>query len=136
MRGVFRPAAVAGLVLLTASSAAADHRPKWGASLDFEGKAGTRRNLGVADLFVPLGQDDRTLLFANARFLLDDGNSREGNLGFGLRRMLQGGWNLGGYGYFDRRRSDTAHLYNQLTFGAELLVRDLSRTSVVSGKSG
>src|SRR3546814_11613368 len=108
MRGVFRPAAVAGLVLLTASSAAADDRPKWGASLDFEGKAGTRRNLGEADLFVPLGQVDRTLLFAHARFRLDDGNSRQGTPASGLRRMLPRGWNLGGYGYFDRRPTHTA----------------------------
>src|SRR3546814_3034703 len=81
MRGVFRPAAVAGLVLLTASSAAADDRPKWGASLDFEGKAGTRRNLGEADLFVPLGPDDRPMHFANARLRLADGNSTQVNLG-------------------------------------------------------
>ncbi|MPY71210.1 MAG: hypothetical protein GEU92_14110 [Alphaproteobacteria bacterium] len=102
----------------------ADEDPKWGASLDFEGKAGTRRHLGEADLFVPLLQDERTLLFANARFRFDDDSSREGNLGLGVRRMVGGGWNLGAYGYFDRRRSENDHYFNQATFGVEALGRD------------
>lgn len=62
--------------------------------------------------------------FADVRFRLDDQDSKEGNLGLGLRRMLAGGWNLGGYGYFDRRRGDTGHFFNQMTVGAEALGRD------------
>jgi len=39
--------------------------------------------------------------------------------------MLQGGWNLGGYGYLDRRRSgESGEYYNQVTLGAEALGRD------------
>jgi len=104
--------------------ASEDAPPKWGAWIDLEGKAGTQRHLGEADAFLPLVQDDDTLLFGNARFRFDDQDSLEGNLGLGLRRMLGDGWNLGGYGYFDRRRSENHEYYNQLTFGAELLGAD------------
>jgi hypothetical protein len=97
---------------------------KWGAHLDFEAKPGTKRSLGEADLFVPLWQDSRTLLFGNLRGRLDGDGNREGNLGLGVRRMLESGWNLGGYGYLDRRRSETARYYNQTTLGAEALGRD------------
>jgi hypothetical protein len=54
----------------------------------------------------------------------DDQSNREGNLGLGVRRMLDGGWNLGGYGYLDRRRSENDQYYSQVTLGAEALGRD------------
>lgn len=94
---------------------------KWGPFLDVEGMVGTKRSIGELDLFVPLGQDERTLLFSDVRFKADDQNSLEGNLGLGARHMLPGGWNVGGYGYFDRRRTPNYNYFNQLTFGAELL---------------
>lgn len=95
--------------------------PKWGPFLDVEGMVGTQRRIGELDLFVPLGQNEQTLLFADFRFKADDQNSLEGNLGLGARHMLPGGWNLGGYGYFDRRQSPNYNYFNQLTFGAEML---------------
>ena len=98
---------------------------KWGASLDLEGKLGTGRKLGEADLFLPLAQDESTLLFGDVRTRFDDADSREGNFGLGVRQMFGGGWNLGAYGYFDRRRSPYGHTFDQLTFGAEALGRDL-----------
>lgn len=98
--------------------------PKWGPHIDFEVKPGTRRSLGEADLFVPLAQDDRTLYFGNLRGRFDDRESREGNLGLGVRRMYEGGWNFGAYGYYDRRRSSTGNYFNQATLGAEALGRD------------
>lgn len=101
--------------------AAADPAPKWGVFLDLEGKVGTKRSLGEADLFVPLLQDERTMLFGDVRFRFDDQSSYEGNFGLGVRRMLEGGWNVGTYGYYDRRRSPNANFFNQLTFGAEML---------------
>ncbi|MDP2332452.1 MAG: inverse autotransporter beta domain-containing protein [Reyranella sp.] len=95
--------------------------PKWGPFLDVEGMVGTKRRIGELDLFVPLAQNERTLLFSDFRFKADDQNSLEGNLGLGARHMLPGGWNAGGYGYFDRRRSPNYNTFNQLTFGAEML---------------
>ena len=97
---------------------------KWGTSLDLEGKLGTDRNLGEGDLMVPLAQDDRNLLFGDVRMRFDDSDSHEGNFGLGVRHMLDSGWNLGAYGYFDRRRTPNDSLFNQLTFGAEALGKD------------
>ncbi|WP_340117741.1 inverse autotransporter beta domain-containing protein [Pelagibius sp. 7325] len=98
---------------------------KWGPWIDFEGKAGTKRNLGEADAFLPLAQDADTLFFGNAKFRFDDQESLEGNFGLGARHMLDDGWNLGAYGYYDHRRSENDESYHQLTFGAELLGRDV-----------
>ncbi|NIY75083.1 hypothetical protein HED22_05450 [Thalassospira sp. HF15] len=98
---------------------------KWGAHIDLEGKVGTDRNLGETDLFIPLWQDDTTLAFGSIRTRMDDNNSREGNFGIGIRQMQQNGWNIGGYGYFDRRRSPYGNHFNQATFGLEALSRDI-----------
>lgn len=98
--------------------------PKWGPHLDLEGKAGTDRNLGETDLFIPLWQDQDTLTFTSLRARMDDNNSHEGNFGLGIRQMLDTGWNIGGYGYFDRRHSPYGNKFNQLTFGAEALSLD------------
>ena len=122
-----RPHVIIGLALalLATPALAADQQPpKWGASIDFEGKLGTERHLGEADLFVPLAQDDRTLFFGNARFRIDDSDSKEGNFGLGLRHMHASGWNGGVYGYFDRRETTHDNDFNQLTFGAEALGTD------------
>jgi hypothetical protein len=102
-----------------------DTGPKWGPHIDAEAKLGSKRNLGEADLFLPISQDNRTLVFANLRGRFDSESSREGNFGLGVRRMQQDGWNLGAYGYFDRRRSDTGNFFNQGTLGVEALGRDL-----------
>lgn len=97
---------------------------KWAPHIDVEAKPGSKRNLGEADIFLPLAQDDRTLYFANLRGRIDDHSGREGNLGLGVRHMLDSGWNLGAYGYFDRRRSENDNYFNQTTLGVEALGRD------------
>jgi parallel beta-helix repeat protein len=97
----------------------------WGPHVDVEAKPGSKRTLGEADLFLPLSQDARTLVFGNLRTRFDNQNSYEGNLGIGVRRMYDSGWNLGAYGYVDRRRSETGQYYNQTTLGAEALGPDL-----------
>lgn len=113
------------LALCGAIAMAQDGAERWQPALDLEAKLGNRRNLGEADLFLPLAQDARTLYFANARTRFDDDSGREGNFGLGFRRMLENGWNLGAYGYFDRRRSAaTDFYYNQATLGIEALGPD------------
>ncbi|MBR9972252.1 inverse autotransporter beta domain-containing protein [Magnetospirillum sulfuroxidans] len=110
--------------LCVGESVQAGEAPKWGAHLDLEGKLGTERHLGEVDLFLPVAQDHHTLLFADIRTRMDDQGSREGNFGLGVRTMLESGWNLGGYGYFDRRRSELDNYFNQVTLGAEALSQD------------
>jgi parallel beta-helix repeat protein len=113
-------ALVVGLACIPADAVAQD---KWGAHLDFEARVGSKRSLGEGDLLVPLMQDSRTLLFGSLRTRFDDQNSREGNLGLGLRRMA-GDWNFGGYGYLDRRKTGAGNYFNQASVGAEALGRD------------
>lgn len=118
--------ATCAVLLMTADkSHAQDNSPqKWGAHLDVEGKAGTDRSLGEADLFVPMLQNDDTLLFTSLRTRFDDSNGREGNFGLGVRHMHESGWNLGGIAYFDRRQSEWGNHFNQVTIGAEALSTD------------
>lgn len=101
-----------------------DATPKWGPHIDLEAKPGTKRSLGEADLFIPVAQSADTLLFANLRPRMDDNDSNEGNYGLGLRHMLESGWNLGAYGYFDRRRTEYDNHFNQVTLGVEALSQD------------
>ncbi len=95
--------------------------PKWAPSIDFEAKPGNKRQLGEADAFVPLWQDSTTLMFGSLRGRIDTDDNREGNLGLGVRHMMQGGWNLGGYAYYDRRRTEADNHFNQATLGVEAL---------------
>jgi hypothetical protein len=111
-------------VAIAGHSAAAQAQGKWGAHLDFDAKIGNQRTLGEGDLFVPLMQGDRTLFFGNLRGRFDNQDSTEGNAGLGVRRMMGNGFNLGGYGYFDRRRTGNGNDFDQATFGAEALGRD------------
>lgn len=118
---VHRIAAAVALAMLPAAGQAQD---KWGAHIDLEAKPGSRRSLGEADLFVPLLQDARMLVFGNLRLRMDDHSGREGNLGLGVRQMTDSDFNLGGYVYLDRRRSEMGNRFNQVTLGAEALGRD------------
>lgn len=124
---IIRPAFLFATTFIASSVAHADAlqtADKWGGHIDIEGKAGTDRNLGETDLFIPLWQDDDTLTFTSIRARMDDNNSHEGNFGLGIRQMLDTDWNIGGYGYFDRRHSPYGNKFNQLTFGAEALSLD------------
>jgi len=116
-------AAVMGLSQV-ASVRAQDAQPKWGPHIDLEAKPGTKRSLGEADLFIPVAQSADTLLFASLRLRMDDNDSNEGNYGLGVRHMLDSGWNIGGYGYFDRRRTEFDNHFNQVTLGVEALSQD------------
>jgi hypothetical protein len=111
-------------VLLIGLPALAQQEPKWGPYIDLEAKPGTKRSLGEGDAFIPLAQDAATLLFASLRYRFDDNDSNEGNYGLGVRRMLESGWNLGAYSYFDRRRTEFDNHFNQVTLGIEALSQD------------
>jgi hypothetical protein len=108
----------------TVQAETAPSTDKWQPRIDFEGKLGNERSLGEADLLIPLWQNNDSLLFANLRGRVDNDDSYEGNIGVGLRHMLDNGWNLGGYGYFDRRKSPYDNFFNQVTLGVEALSMD------------
>ena len=119
-----RATSIAVLVLFLSSGATQAQDSKWGAHLDVEAKPGNKRSLAEGDLFLPLWQDGRSLLFGNLRGRFDNDDAGEGNLGLGVRRMYEAGWNLGGYGYFDRRKTENGNYFDQATFGGEALGRD------------
>ena len=110
--------------VLAQESPPASQKPKWGPHIDAAGKFGNLRNLGEADLFIPVTQNANTLIFGDLRGRFDDHSGNEGNLGLGMRHMLPSGWNLGVYGFWDRRRSNTGNLFHQWTLGAEALGQD------------
>lgn len=124
---MFKRSLAPALLLSTAvfaplTTSAQDTTPnKWGAHIDLEGKLGDDRDIGEVDLFIPLSQDDDTLLFSTLRGRIDNQDSEEGNFGLGLRQMMSNGWNIGGYGYFDRRNTGFDNSFNQITLGTEAL---------------
>jgi len=109
------------LVLSGPIGAVAAEGEKWSAYADVEGKLGTDRNLGEVSLFVPLGQSHESLFFGNLISRIDDQDSFEGNVGLGYREIVDGSYIVGGYAYFDRRKSASDNYFNQITAGAEFM---------------
>ncbi|WP_424688407.1 MAG: inverse autotransporter beta domain-containing protein [Halarcobacter ebronensis] len=97
---------------------------KWEGFVDVEGKAGSKRHLGEADIFLPITQNENSLLFTTLRYRLDNQSSREGNFGLGIRHILPSNWIIGGYAYYDRRKSPYDNIFRQVTLGVELLSND------------
>ncbi|MDO9417419.1 inverse autotransporter beta domain-containing protein [Pararhizobium sp.] len=104
---------------------ASDFDNRWGASVDVGGRVGSGREIGETSLFAPLWQNDTSLLFTDLRGSFDDSQAREGNFGLGFRHMLDSGWNIGAYGYFDVRRSALGNTFHQATVGLEALSENL-----------
>jgi hypothetical protein len=123
---VLRRGALAAVLLVgLANVVVADEQVvKWQPSIDIVASPGTDRNFGQTDLFAPIWQDDRRLLFLDLRGLGDDHDAREGNFGTGFRLMTDAGWNLGGYGFFDIRRTPLGNTFYQTTAGIEALRED------------
>jgi len=107
--------------LFTTQTLAKEQEQKWEAFLDIEGKAGTKRHIGEADIFIPLWQDKDTLFYTDVRYRLDNQSSREGNFGLGIRYILPSDWIIGGYGYYDRRKSSYENMFKQINLGVEAL---------------
>ena len=59
----------------TASAQTPVTQNKWSPRIGVEGKPGTDRSLGEADLFFPVWQNNDTLLFANLRGRFDNQDS-------------------------------------------------------------
>ena len=112
------------VLLLATSARADDNQPKWAPHFGLEAQPGTARNFFNLDFFLPFAQNDVSLAFADLRGRFDDRQSNEGNFGAGYRRMLPGGWNLGGYVYFDRLNTQFNNDFYQVTLGTEALGTD------------
>jgi hypothetical protein len=99
--------------------------PKWQGHVEAEGKWGNDRSIGEGGLFIPVWQNNDTLLFTDLRGRFDNHSSDEGNFGLGLRREAGRGWILGGYGFYDSRRTPSGNHFDQATFGAEAMSETL-----------
>ena len=92
--------------------------------VDLNARIGSKRDIGRVEFSIPIEQTKDRLLFADFRTMISDQSEREGNFGLGYRQVIElndQDFIAGGYGFFDRRRSEYGNLFNQLTFGAELL---------------
>ena len=104
------------------SSGERESNSKWHPKARINLKIGTERNLGQIGILSPLGQDDVSMLFMDARFMRDSQKNMEGNFGLGYRSLnLIPDKLLGIYGFFDDRYSKHRNLFYQTTLGAELL---------------
>src|SRR5690349_17255825 len=99
--------------------AVAQDAAKWSPYVELGGMGGTR-SWGDVDIFLPLWQDQTSLLFGDLRGTFTTQPSQEGNFGLGYRTQISPEWILGGYGYFDIQNSENDNLFYQITLGAEL----------------
>lgn len=106
-------------------SAQAQEQQKWGARIEGEGKFSNHRSIGEGTLFMPVWQNENSLLFTDIRSRFDNLDSEEINLGLGYRQRINNAWIIGGYGFYDRRSSSHNNIFQQATLGIEALSEDL-----------
>lgn len=79
------------------------------------GKLGTERSLGTGELWAPLSQGPDRVLYGDIRFMADDHDNNEGNLGIGYRQIVDvpaaGPAVAGGHAWLDRRRSENDNVF-------------------------
>ncbi|MFO1057279.1 MAG: inverse autotransporter beta domain-containing protein [Dongiaceae bacterium] len=97
---------------------------KWQPWLEAGGMVGTSHSFGDVDIFVPVWQDQTSLLFGDFRGTFSSQPTQEGNFGLGYRTQVDPSWILGGYGYFDIQNSENDNLFYQATLGLEALSVD------------
>ncbi len=116
----------AAMVLVASPVYSQDKVPlKWNPHIEAEGKLGTDRSLGELGLFIPFLQNDKTLFFADIRGRFDDQSSREGNFGLGVRHQINKDWIVGGYAFYDRRKTENNNYFHQATIGVEALTENM-----------
>lgn len=118
-------ALIATTLFFALPAAAQDNRPKWEGHVEAEGKWGTERSLGEIGLFLPVWQNNKTLIFGDVRGRFDDNASSEGNFGIGLRHQINDQWALGSYAFYDRRHTKANNNFDQVTLGVEALSENL-----------
>ncbi|MCB1318126.1 MAG: inverse autotransporter beta domain-containing protein, partial [Leptospiraceae bacterium] len=112
---------VSALCLLSPSALAEDELQ---ARAEANWRYGQKRSILMTEFWVPIAQDDKSVLYGDLRMMGDDHDNREGNIGIGYRKML-GFKNLEGVGgahaWLDRRITKRGSKFHQITLGAEWL---------------
>ncbi len=101
----------------------AQDQDKWTSYIEFTAKPGSDRSIAKGDLFVPIQQDEESLLFGNIKANFDDQSYKEGNIGLGIRKIFDN-WVMGGWVYYDWKESSTDNSFDQMTVGGEFLSND------------
>jgi Periplasmic copper-binding protein (NosD)/Inverse autotransporter, beta-domain len=83
-----------------------------------EGDVGTERSIGRIAALLPFYETGDSTSFVYLRGLWDSQDAREGNVGLGYRQLC-GNAVLGGYLFYDGRRSASHKTYQQLSVGVE-----------------
>jgi len=123
-------------LFLTACSGSATHYyasptpSKWSSHIELELRKGNRRNLTESELFLPISQNENSLLFADIRGMQDNNQNQEGNIGIGYRKITENGflgkdWVLGSYAFLDIRNTEADNKFVQGTVGLEALSEHL-----------
>jgi hypothetical protein len=107
-------------VPLQAAAAEQASAPKWSPWVEFGGYYSTESSRGEGAIFAPLWQNNSSLVFFDLRTKLFEEAVNEGNFALGYRQMM-GGWNLGVWAGYDRRRSSYGNVFNQVSAGFEAL---------------
>ena len=106
-------------------SLAQEDAPKWEGHIEAEGKISNERSIGEGGVFIPVWQDDTSMLFTDIRGKFDNKDSEEMNLGLGYRQQINNNWILGGYAFYDRRKSGNENIFSQATIGVEAMSEDV-----------
>jgi hypothetical protein len=116
-------AAILAFAALVADRAAAQEA-RWQPWLEIGGAGGSDHSFGDVDMFIPVWQDQTSLLFGDLRGTFTTSPTQEGNFGLGYRTQVSPDWILGGYGYLDIQNSRNDNLFYQGSVGAEALSVD------------
>lgn len=94
---------------------------RWPGHIGYLNEFTTDQSFQQIELFSPLAQYDDSLLFFNLRNRIDSAHGYSIGLGYRQRHedILLGGW-----GHYDRIRSDDGNTFHQGSFGIELLAAD------------
>jgi hypothetical protein len=116
----YRTASVIALMLCLASHAASADNLSPRAEVNV--RAGTERSILMTEFWAPLAQQNDRVLYGDLRLMGDDGDNREGNLGFGYRQISpKTNSVLGASAWIDRRRTENGNKFHQITLGVESL---------------
>ncbi len=110
-------AATSTLALLTTGVSGNDFSTQGYASGDFS----SARSIGELEFVVPVLQNEQTLLFLNARGLINSAGEEQASIGAGIRHLMDDKFIVGAYGIYDRFSSDNGNRFNQAVFGGEIM---------------
>lgn len=108
------------LIVLISCSAHAENRLKPRAEVNV--RAGQERSTLLTEFWVPIVQNEDDVLYGDLRYLGDDQQNQEGNIGIGYRSLEPDlDAVVGAHAWIDRRETDRGSTFYQTTLGVEWL---------------